>query len=286
SQAELADEAGVENHIKNNIETMLDQMLGPGAAVVRVHAALNFNHGNVAQTTYGKGQLSSQQTSSSSSSSQGTVTQAAGTGSNTPVYPSSSSTGPTKSSSHTTTSHWDVPVTHTTTVVAPGAIKQVTVAVVVDKKLSAAQDRSIRQLVQAAAGLPHTVPNQVVVVGMPFNHSAANAAVSAMKKAAAAKRLREEVLAGVAIVLAIVAGLLLRRRMRRKSLLLAEPALAGELPASPEIAPLSVSEMLKQLGADQTNQDDEQKKQVEQLMQENPDNMVRLIRVWMQGDHG
>ncbi|MCY0881056.1 MAG: flagellar basal-body MS-ring/collar protein FliF, partial [Firmicutes bacterium] len=71
SQAELADEAGVEDHIKNNIETMLDQMLGPGAAVVRVHAALNFNHGNVTNTTYGHGQLSSQQTSSSSSTSQG-----------------------------------------------------------------------------------------------------------------------------------------------------------------------------------------------------------------------
>lgn len=184
SQAELAAEDQIDNQIAQKVTSMLDQVLGPGAAVVRVNASLNFNQSSIHSILYGKSVLSSQKVTTKTTSSKGAAAVPAGAQGNTPAYPvTTGALGPSKSQSNSTTSHWLVDKTSTNQVVPAGSINRMTVAVAVDKPLSKAQSASLKSLVSSAAGVNAKRGDVVTIMGQPFNRTQVNQALKQMAQA-------------------------------------------------------------------------------------------------------
>jgi flagellar M-ring protein FliF len=283
SSAQLADQTAVDNQIGNNVSSMLEQVLGPGAAVVRVNATLNFDQSTVDSTQYGKTALSSQQVQTQKSSqSAATVTQT-GTGGNVPVYPSTAAGGPATSSSSTTISHYLVDTTNTHQTIPAGSITRLSVAVVVNKTLSAAQTASLKKLVAAAAGVSPLQANQVIVVGEPFNHSAVNSALAAMNKAEHAQMLRRYIVLGLAILAGLLLLLWIRRLAKRITFTPRLVPAGATLAASEENARRSVAELLDEMRqSKEPSRAEVAKQHLDQMIKSDPDSVARLIRAWMQ----
>ena len=285
--AELADQTSVDNQISQNVTTMLQQMLGPGAAVVRVNAALNFNQSTVRTTTYGKNALASQQVQTKTTSQAAGTAAQAGAGGNTPVYPTGGIAGPSKSSSSTTVSHYLVNTTKTNQTVQPGSITRLTIAVVVDKHLTPAQTTSIKNLVSAAAGVNPARGDQVIVAGQAFNRAAVNSAVQAMNKAAAAETIRRYILLGLAVVAGLILLLWIRRMAKKMSL---RPALApagNSLPSLDDGPRLSVADLLNEMRqSKEPTMADAAKMHLDQLVKSDPEGVARMLRAWIQEEQG
>lgn len=288
NQAELAAENQVDSQVGQNVTSMLDQVLGPGAAVVRVDTTLNFDQSTVSSTNYGKSVLSSQEVST------GTSTQAAGaqaattagTGGNTPAYPViSGGTGPSKSTNNTTTSHWLVDTQNTHQVIPAGNISRMTVAVAVDKPLTAAQSASLKNLVSAAAGIDRARGDVVTILGQPFNRSQVNLAEKQMAQAARAAAIRKDIVDGVAVLALLALGLILWRLAKRGR----EQAVRGPL-FEPQLAAggsqsLSVSDLLNEMRqTKEPSLTEVAKGHLQEMLQKDPESAARLLRAWIQED--
>jgi flagellar M-ring protein FliF len=161
---------------------MLDTVVGPGKAVVRVNADLDWTQRDATSTQYGQQSGSSplaqshvadHTTLGAGSSSVGGV---AGLGSNVPTYGASSQgTAPYTDTQHVQDLTFDTPMTTTHVVAAPGTVQRLSVAVLVDGALTAAQTSALSQTVSAAAGLVQG-RDQLSIQAMPFDTSAAAAA--------------------------------------------------------------------------------------------------------------
>ncbi|PSR27098.1 MAG: flagellar M-ring protein FliF [Sulfobacillus thermosulfidooxidans] len=285
NQAELQAEDQVDNQIAQNVTSMLDQVLGPGAAVVRVNATLNFDQSTVNSTQYGKSVLSSQSvTTQTSSQAAGTATPA-GAGGNTPTYPvTTGALGPSKSQSNSTTSHWLVDTTSTHQVIPSGSISRMTVAVAVDKPLSASQRTALKNLVASAAGINPARGDVVTILGQPFNRSSVNQALKQMAQAQKAQQIRRDIMEGLLALLGIVLAIIVWRglaKMRRQAPAPSfEPALA-----SPGGQSLSVTDLLNEIRqAKEPTLAETAKSYLQDMLQKDPEGAARLIRAWIQED--
>ncbi len=200
----------VDTSLDSRLTTMLDQIFGPGAAVVRTAAVLDLQSQTQHATVVApKGTVTAQQTSTQTTTAP--TGKAAGTATNVPTYPTGSATsGPSSSSS--AIQRYATSTTVTNTVTPPGSVQRVSVAVALNARLSPAQQRTITRLVQAAIGA--ATPTVVTVTGIPFNTRAAQAAQAAMAAAAG----RQQLIGGIRDAALVMAGLLLvlwiRRRLR------------------------------------------------------------------------
>ncbi|MCY0864316.1 MAG: flagellar basal-body MS-ring/collar protein FliF [Sulfobacillus sp.] len=284
SSAELADENQVASNIRNNVEGMLTQVLGPGNAVVQVSATLNFNQSQIQSTQYGKGVLSSQQVQSSTSTQSAAPTTAAGTTGNVPVYTTQSSGGPTSTNSKTVISNYLVDTTKTNETVPGGAIQRLTVAVVVDKKLTAQEAQSLKSLVASAAGIDYQRGDQLTVVGLPFNRSAVSQALLAMQKAQRAQEIRQGVLGLMALLVFLGVLFTIRRSLKNRPVPEPMPAVlpqaVGEVAPGPE--PMSVAELLNEMRVQREPDTAEQARQrLLELAKNEPETAARLLKAWM-----
>jgi flagellar M-ring protein FliF len=217
STAQLAAENSVASQIRTNVGNMLSQVLGPGNAVVQVSAILNFNHSTVHSTQYGKGVLAQQQVQTSSSSGTVPPSTPVGTTGNTPgVTTVSSTSGTNTSTSKTTINKYDVNSSQTVQTVPAGQIQRLTVAVVVNKKITAAEAKSLKSLVANAAGVNFKNGDQLSVVGMPFNRTAVNQALVSMQKAQRSQTLRQGIVALLALGALIFLFLMIRRTFKNR----------------------------------------------------------------------
>ena len=203
-----------DQQLQNNLQGLLDQVLGPGNAIARVQATLNFNQ----ETTTSKlfvpvkggqnGVLQTVNNLKETFSGTGTPPAPAGTASNTPSY-AFGTTGTGKNKYTQTQSQAQYAVSQTTdrTIVAPGTVARLSVAVAVNRKLTAAQQAAITQMVNAAIGADPARKDQITVVGMPFA-ATATGLVTLPKVVAKPSPVLPLVLAGVAAASVITALIL------------------------------------------------------------------------------
>ncbi|MCL5116100.1 MAG: flagellar M-ring protein FliF [Firmicutes bacterium] len=286
SGAELSAESAVSAQIRNNVENMLTQVLGPGNAVVQVSTILNFNHSTIQSTQYGHSVLSSQQVQTQTSSGTTPPSTPVGTQGNTAtVTTTTNGTGTSKSNSQTTVSNYKVDTTKTTQTVPAGQIQRLTVAVVVDKKLTAAEAASLKSLVANAAGINFKTGDQLTVVGMPFNHTAVNQALAAMKKAQQAQTIRRGGAAALAVVALLVVILMIRRTLKNR------PAVEPSTMTLPTAVgapidfqePMSVADLLNEMRASKEPSISEQARQrLDDMARNDPETAARLLKAWME----
>jgi flagellar M-ring protein FliF len=159
ASTKLADEQLYDAQLSASIQAMLDSTLGAGKAQARVHADLNVDQTTIDSTTYAKKgtPLQTQLSQETLKSTGGGAALPAGTSSNTTTTPNyattttGSGTSNYKNTSNSTT--YGVDKTVQKTVVAPGSVNRLDVALLVDRSVPAATVTSLKQSVASLAGI-------------------------------------------------------------------------------------------------------------------------------------
>ncbi|MGH2344695.1 MAG: flagellar basal-body MS-ring/collar protein FliF, partial [Chloroflexota bacterium] len=206
-----------ESNLEAQLGAMLDTVVGPDKAVVRVAATMNWTQSEATGTVYAPQSPSSPISSAktASSRSQGPSTAAggvAGVASNAPTY-GANATGTTTYTQTQKTADLTYANTMTTTHVlaAPGALQRLSVAVVLDGVSNAKEIASIRQAVKAAVGLQTARGDQLSITSMPFDQSAAKQAAADQ----ASQQQRELILSIARWAALIIVPLILLFLLRR-----------------------------------------------------------------------
>lgn len=273
-----------ETELARNLETMLTRILGPEKAVVRVSADMSFDQKQVTAETYEPGQpgkqqgvLQSEQKSSETYS-----------GSTIPGAIKPKSVSPSDNYIRTeSTSQYQVTKRIEETVSAPGQLKRLCVAVLVDDKVDAAKVATIRGAVTAAAGTDLARGDQVTVQAIAFDQESKK-----KDDAAAAQESKMGMIASVgktvgAVVLLL--GFLMFLKGAVKGIKVQLPP--AQAPVQYAGVPQSVGDMLKeQTSAYPVSEAKAEEEQVripvpeavpKDIAQSSPEELARLVRTWM-----
>jgi flagellar M-ring protein FliF len=166
-----------ETEMESKIQGMLTQALGPNKAIVRANINLDWDAVTRNVENYTAGATLSRQDNREQMTGTGAQIAAPGgvpgTQSNIPTFQTTAG-GATDQSSYTSSrvTENNVPNKEVQTIAkAPGDIKSMGIAVMVDQSVQAAQVDQITQLVTAAAGIQPTRGDQVSVVTLPFDNT-------------------------------------------------------------------------------------------------------------------
>jgi len=263
---------GFDSAQEASLQSMLDQIVGPGNATVRVSAVLNTATVKTSAqgVQLGKGGVpitvptqvsSSKETFSGSGASLGGVL---GTNTVTPV-----GGGKTNYSKTNTQSDYETGVFNTTTEQPPGQVERESVSVVLSNLPKGASVASIRQAVAAAAGL--TPADTLSVVVVPFSTTLEQQAAKQAKQQAAlaAKAQMYVLIKTAAVILAIaIAVLVLWRKSRKKP--------QGADVRVLEAQPVDLSVLSTQPAAELPAKEDKETQAWD------PDDVSRVLRSWLQ----
>ncbi len=258
--------------LQGKLQSMLDQLYGPGNSIVQVRASLNLNAQSIKQLSYQtlpgstQGVVVSQQTSQDTSSGTGGAAPA-GTSSNVPPVYQGSSGGNYNDSKTTSTQNYDVGQTQTNTTVAPGTIKSLSVAVAVNKKLTPGQTAQLTKLIEVAFGY-QAGRDQVTVTGLAFQNpltamvrKALTNGISPTSANSTFPYLAAE-LGGGGLLAAIILLLFLRRRA-------APPQVQF---AAVDVQPVSSAPVMVENKA---------QSMVEDLVKQRPETTAQILRAWL-----
>lgn len=278
----------VQEDLQKNVQSLLEQVLGPNRAVARVSAELNFDQRTVDSQTFApvvddRGIIRSSQ--DISETYQGT-SQApggpAGTAANIPGYVANNNNNSQSNyEKKETTRNYEINETKEKVVATPGSIRRLTVAVLVDADVNRNQQDSIMRTVSSAVGLNPARGDVISVESIPFNTDLAD---RQRREAEAAQR--QEMLAfwtkvGLAVVAAItliyfIRLYVLRRRRREEEMAMT----MMERDARPEAV---LAEAGKELTPEEKAQV-ENKQAVEKLAKSKPEDVAQLIKAWLADD--
>ena len=262
------------------VSSVLDQTLGQGKAEVQVNADLNTNQSTSDTLTYGnKGVPLTQQTSTETLTGAGANGGKAGTAGNIPGYAATTS-GNSNYKDTTANTTYGVNKTVTNTTVAPGAINNQSVSVLVDSSVPASEIPAIRNAVAAAVGLNPTRGDTLSVAQLAFVKPATAPTANGMSKYTSyAKYLA----VGLATILFLFfVSRKLRRREREE--FAGEPTWLSELNAPRRLAAIERGES----GGTEVMQlrppVNVARKQVEELVDRDPERVAQQVRAWMAED--
>lgn len=284
----LEAEARYASNLEAQLTAMLDTVLGPDKAVVRVNDTMGFTQTELTSNTY-------------DAQSPGTAVNEEHVVTNTSVGPASSVGGvpglasnvPTYGTSITNTAgikqtqqSADITFAHSNTVAhvtqAPGAVQRLAVAVLLDNVVTPTVRQQIQQAVAAAAGLDPRRGDQLSVTSIPFNTTAATQDAAAAAAAAQQAFILSIVRWAALIVVPLILLFLLRRMFRA-----AQQEEDDDLPIVEEVAeetPLLVSPVGKLTIEEQQRQ--LVHKSMTDLAREKPDVVAGVIGRWIEEDAG
>lgn len=286
-----------ETELAQNLQSMLARIVGSDKAVVRVSADMDFDQKQIASETYEPaangqtggqpgnaqsspaGVLLSQETSSETYN--GNVTPPA----NIPSASARSSASGDKYDRSSTTAQYQVSKRTEETVVAPGKLNRLSVAVLLDDSVKGKQVSAIRQAVTAAAGIDNTRGDQVTVEKVAFDTSSQKKMDKEMANASKMEMIGSIAKNAGAVILLLVFLLFLRSIVKQIKVQAPAPAPVVVKNVEPEtIAPIppvnqpvyaQAEEHLRQ--AEPTEHND----LPNEVTQSSPEELARLVRTWM-----
>lgn len=299
TQEQLVAKQRYETDLQQNIQSMLDQTLGPKRAVARVSTKMDFDAVSTDSKVYAPaGTVLSQQSEreayTGTQPAQTTAIGVPGTTSNIGTYQglqTNQARGNYNKSKSTT--NYDITTQNIKHIDAPGKVLQTSVAVLVDSspstayQLTPANVQQIRNTVIAAAGLNLALGDQVSVEAIPFNPAAVNPAPpSSVTTTILGIPLWALIAVGGIALLGLIGMLVARSRRSRfmpsVDLPSFDSSLADELPpfeAHPilEGAPGMAAPIRS--AADLTRE--QMIEYVTAVAQENPDSIAKLVKLWL-----
>jgi flagellar M-ring protein FliF len=268
--------SGFQRELERSVQTLLERALGPGNVVARVSAEINFDQTTVSKNMFvpaenGEGLAKSVRELQEVFQGTGGVTGGVpGVPSNIPGYPGVDAGGGSSSYQKTeTVRNMELGEIREQTVVAPGSVKRLSVAVIVNRDLTPAEKTAIENTVAAAVGMDPKRQDTITVTGMQFDTSLLDQLKKDMEKPVPSGIDRRLVYAGAgaaALLLVLTAVLSLRGR-GRKPARLPVPSEAQAQPAGQvalEMVPTSRA-----------------KEHIEKLVRQNPEGVAQLLKTWL-----
>ena len=270
----------VERDLEKRLVSMLSPVLGPGNVVCQVRATLNLDQVKTVEDAYvtdpenPAGVLRSTQEVTETYSGSGATAGGPAGGLDVPSY-ATSGTGQSSYQRTEVTRNYEVTRKTTETLINPGSIKNLSVAVIVNKELDDAQKSTITEAVSAALGLDPLRQDRISVTGLKFDTALAD---QLLKSSAGSQPAlsRTYIYAG-AVAGALVLGtliLLLTRRRRKPAEEREAPAPAAESSGAVEGPELSPEVIMRQRVKDS----------VEKIARTNPETVATLIKTWLLED--
>lgn len=290
----------VESELAHRVQTMLTEILGPNKATVRVAAQMDFNSVERTEEWFDpRGVVKSEQrTSESQRSSTPSPSAVAGAASNIPGQSAPlSGTATTKTSKEAETIQYEVGKVVERRVFAPGQLRRVSVAVLVDGTYRMVKDvktseqkavylprkpeeiEKIKEAVKKAVGFDASRGDEVEVVEFPFDTSVMDKERVLMEEAerrALWFSMAKSALTilGIVLVLVVVLRLLTRALKGRR------------LQEFPLQKALSMRKAERSLGAAATTAIDEipndpAKQGLRELARNKPNELAQLVRAWI-----
>ena len=280
----------VQDNLQNDVQTLLDQVLGAGKAVARVNVELNFDQRTTDRQSFepvvdDKGIIRSSQESNESYKGTGNTSGGpAGTTSNIPGYVANNNTTQSEYEKKEVTRNYEINETKEKVIAAPGSIKRLTVAVLVDEKINKTQQDSLLKAVSSSIGFNATRGDAISVESLPFSTELMDKQLKEEEELAKQKMYMWIAIGVLALLL--ILGIVLVILRRRKQRMLEEAAKQREL----ESAMMRTSEGGVFVASGETAEEEltpEQKallterEAIEKLIQTRPEDVAQLVRTWL-----
>ncbi|HEY2438747.1 MAG TPA: flagellar basal-body MS-ring/collar protein FliF [Solirubrobacteraceae bacterium] len=291
----LSEESAAQKYdstMTNTVDAMLATTLGAGKAHVVINANVNANQATSDTLSYAKKgvPLTQQTTTETLKGGSGAAAGAAGTASNIPAYTATGTgTGNSNYSNKSTNTTYGVNKTITHAVIAPGAINQQSVSVLVDKSVPAAELPAIKAAVANAVGLQAKRGDTLSLGQLAFAKPAATTTPTAGGTSSYLNYAKYGVAGLGSIIFLVFAGRLLRRREREN--FAGQPTWLRELEAPRTLASLERRQAAGQVqGAEPTevmalrSPVNVARRQVEDLVERDPERVAQQVRAWMSED--
>ena len=260
---------------------LLAQTLGPGKAQVVVNADVNANQATTQSLVYGKKgvPLTSQNQSETLTGGNGT---AGGTTGTIPAYAATGGSSNSNYKNTTANTTYGVDKTVTQSTIAPGGVNSQTVSVLVDKSVPASSLTAIRNAVAGAVGLNPKRGDSLSISQITFAKPAATtpAASGTSKMMGYAKY-------GIIALGALLFLFFMRRNLKRREreVFSGQPTWLRELETPRPLAALASGDdedltEVKRLRSPVNVP----KRQVEELVERDPDRVAQQVRAWMSED--
>src|SRR5574337_138738 len=300
---QLETQAGVEAELERRVRTMLDEILGPNKATVRVAAQMDFTSVERTEERFDPHGVikSEQRTTETQNSSSTTPAAVTGAASNVPgeiAAQPTSGQNTAKSTKEAETVQYDVSKVFERKVFSPGQLKRVSVAVMVDGRTKAVADgkggerkdyvsrkpeelEKIKVAVKNAVGFNASRGDEVEVVEFPFDTSAMEKEQALMEEAerkAFWYSLATQALTAIGILLALLFVLrpLIRALKGRRSPAIEAPNVFSM--SQPSATAIGESPQAPALGA---ASDDPLRQGLMELARTRPNDVAQLVRAWV-----
>jgi flagellar M-ring protein FliF len=270
----------VQDNLQKSVQSLLEQVIGPGKTAVRVSVELNFDQRTVDRQVFepvvdDKGIIrSSQEVNESFKGSSPQPGGVPGTTSNIPGYVTGNQ-GQSQYEKKEVTRNYEINELKEKTVVAPGSIRRLAVAVLVDANANNAQRESIMKAVQSAVGFNAARGDMISVEAIPFSTELADRQRREEQEFAAEqqKAMWFKIATGVAAALAVlyVIRVLMRRRQEAEEEYM-------EIPVQQQ--PAHILEAAKELTA-QEKERLNQREAIAKMAKNKPDEVAQLIKAWV-----
>lgn len=274
----------VQDNLQKSVQSLLEQVLGPNRSAVRVSVELNFDQRVVDRQVFepvvdDKGIIrSSQELNESFKGSSAQPGGTPGTTSNIPGYVTSNN-GQSQYEKKEVTRNYEINELKEKVVVAPGSIRRVTVAVLVDANVNKAQQESIAKAVSSAIGFNAARGDAISVETIQFSTEAADRQKREEQELAAQQTRDFYMKAGAAAVAIIAFLYIIRAFMRRRQ---AEDTEVVEIPIQPQ--PAHVLEAAAKELTPQERERAAQREAIAKMAKAKPDEVAQLVKAWINED--
>lgn len=283
----------VQERLRNDLQTFLDEVLGEGRAVARVNVELDFDQRSMDRQVFEPvvdeaGIIrSSQESNESYSGTAANPGGPAGTASNIPGYVAANNTESQYDRSELTR-NYEINETKEKVVAAPGSIKRLTVAVLVDESMSQEQQDSILRAASSAIGFNNTRGDTISVEPVPFSTELRDRI--AREEQEQRDRANLELYAtigGVLLVLLLIGGYIYYNRRQKRLAIEAAETAAREEQERREAEERAIYEAAN---AAELNMTEEEKQRVSErealvnMVKSSPAEVAQLVRTWLEDE--
>lgn len=284
----------VQDNIQKNIQTLLDQSLGEGRAFARVSVELDFDDRTTDKQTFtpvvdDAGIIRSQQDISENYT--GTSTQpggAAGVESNVPGYVAQNGNSNANYEKKESTKNYEINEEKSKIVAAPGSIRRLNVAVLVNDDVNATQQDSIMRTVSSAAGINADRGDTISVEPLPFSTELKDrrAAEEQAEKDRQDRIFYMQIAAVLLVIALIVAAIMMRRKKKQQELAALEEQKRLEEAEQQRIAEERAALVeAGEVDEDQLTEEEQrqltEKQTLQQLIDQKPAEVAMLIKTWL-----
>jgi flagellar M-ring protein FliF len=276
------------SQLTSQINALLASTLGPNKALAQVHADLNVDQTTLDKVTYAKKGVpltTETQNETLASKGGGSAQLPSGTTTNTQTPPSyagttSGANGSSNYKNRTATTTFGVDKTIQHSVVAPGAVNKLDVALMVDQSVPAAQVASLQKSVASLVGLDTKRGDTMAVTRLAFAKTPTTATKSGPLGSIDPIGVAKDVGVGL---LALIFLFAMRRALKRREgeSSVPSPTWLRELESGVTVAQLEASQQVPQLPAAVVERRNAVREQVEEIANNSPEAIAAQVAQWM-----